>query len=202
MEPPRTNPHWSRPQWDVRRLARTSDFQFHVVQENNNPPEQTFQLGMIQKSLYLEVTPPQMCKESCSTQDAASKAHLCTHVSSDCELAYVKLGFKQTSIPFIFLKIQNNTSICWKASLSPHTQPARSPPRELRSRVSCTQQLAQCSFLEVLRPGEWKALFADLQPPKKKLAQSFLAMRKIPRLVGFLLSPLRNSQGASPHGMD
>lgn len=108
-------------------MARTSDFQFCGVQGNNNPPDQTFQLGMIQKSLDLEVAPPQMCKESCSTQDGATKAHLRTHVTLDCELAYMKLGFKQTSFPFIFLKIQKEHK-CSLKSLPLTPYPASQAP--------------------------------------------------------------------------
>lgn len=82
---------------------------------------------MIQKSLDLEVTPPQVCKESCSTQDGATEAHLCTRVSLDCELAYMKLGFKQMFILFIFLKIQKEHK-CSLKSLPLTPYPASQAP--------------------------------------------------------------------------
>lgn len=162
MEPSRTNPHWGSHQWGVRRLARTSGFQYSSIQGTNDPPRPKPNFPAWHDA---EVTLPCMCKGDLLYSRWLHQSLLVLPWVSLWTPLY-EMWFLKAFIPFIFLKIQKEHKwTLWKVSVSPCPQPVW---RHWHNKVLSTWLLVPFSFLEEFYSDEWKApLCSSLTPWEK-----------------------------------
>lgn len=136
---------------------------------------------MIPKSLYHACA-----KETCSTPEGSTKAHLCFHESLWIMNRPIgKFGFQKYQFSLSSWKFKRNTSIhCEKPPSYPI--PSQAPSwRQWHNRVLYMWLVAPSSFSEGLCSAEWMALSALLWSPKERFTYSFLDIGQIPWLCPF-----------------